>query len=248
MTSLHFSQFPRTLSAKSKCVRALPWDVAAGFSNLFDKKPVDIEIWDAGLHHAHSLATTGFSHEAESTYRWLIDERPTGQSTSLDLARAHNGLAEILVEREATQDAATAYDTALGILYGLPPSLPGVLQEIVRGIMGIADLLLQAGNTSSAERVLRQALTVIKHVAGHESPMTITAMQNLARVLHARGNLGEATDLLSSVSQAQIRLLGREHIDTRLTLQRLADLLVEQGKTTQAKVLLHQMESVNACT
>jgi tetratricopeptide (TPR) repeat protein len=245
MTPNRFSQFSHAVPAVSKSVRALAWEVAAGLSNLFDKEPIDTDIWAAGLDQAQILAATGSPREAESTYRWLIREQPVEKSVSLELARAHNGLAETLVERDATQDAAAAYDTALGILYALPPTIPGVLAEIIRGITGIAELLLQAGDTSSAERVLRQALTVIKHIAGHESPMTITAMQNLARVLYARGNLGEAADLLSSVSQAQIRVLGREHIETRLTLQRLADLLTEQGKITQAKILLHQSESID---
>jgi tetratricopeptide (TPR) repeat protein len=84
---------------------------------------------------------------------------------------------------------------------------------------------LAEGKLVEAENLDREALAMIKRLAGGEDPEVGQALNNLANVLAAQGRLAEAETLFRQALALQKKLLGSEHPDLATSLNNLANML-----------------------
>jgi tetratricopeptide (TPR) repeat protein len=90
------------------------------------------------------------------------------------------------------------------------------------------------GDLAGAEPPLRAALALIRATDGERSKPHLTALNNLAALLHARGDHDAAEPLYRQVSDLQRELLGPAHLDRGTTLNNLGALLRDRGDHTAA--------------
>ena len=67
---------------------------------------------------------------------------------------------------------------------------------------------------NEAEQLQVQDLNMRKKLHGAEHPITLAAMENLARTYHVQGRLNEAVQLEIQVLEIRKRLLDAENSDT----------------------------------
>jgi tetratricopeptide (TPR) repeat protein len=83
---------------------------------------------------------------------------------------------------------------------------------------------------SAARLLLERALAVREKALGPEHPATATSLNNLALLLHAKGDLAGARPLLERALAIREKALGPEHPDTATSLNDLASVLRDLGE------------------
>ena len=99
----------------------------------------------------------------------------------------------------------------------------------------IGDLLLDQGQYSSAENVLRSVMEVRNRVFGSDHPDTLTSRNRFAGALLLEGKHGEADAQYREIIKLQEKALGPEQPDTLKTRSNLAIVLANQGKYAEAE-------------
>jgi len=94
-----------------------------------------------------------------------------------------------------------------------------------------------------AESYFRQALALDEEVFGKNHPETVRVQNNLAMVLHLRGN-PQAEDLYKDLLARQRRLLGPAHLHLAITLGNLAVTELDQGHTAAAEASLQEAQAI----
>ena len=79
-----------------------------------------------------------------------------------------------------------------------------------------------------------------ERLLGLEHPDTLVSVNNLAKLLHAKGDYAAAEPLYRRALEAQERILGPEHPKTLSVLNNLAPLLNATGRLAEAVVLLRE--------
>jgi DNA-binding winged helix-turn-helix (wHTH) protein/tetratricopeptide (TPR) repeat protein len=93
---------------------------------------------------------------------------------------------------------------------------------------------------SVARPLLERALAIREKVLGPKHPVTAKALNNLAYLLQAQGDLWAARPLCERALAIREKVLGPEHPDTALSLNNLALLLRDQDDITGAQSLFER--------
>ncbi|CAG8973142.1 hypothetical protein HYALB_00008673 [Hymenoscyphus albidus] len=101
--------------------------------------------------------------------------------------------------------------------------------------------LLQFGYYSEAQRILDEALPLLKQVAGIDNQNTLTCMGNLAAAYERQGRYEEAEELESQVLEIRKRVLGPEHPQTLTSINNVASTYSDQGRYKEAEELQVQL-------
>jgi serine/threonine protein kinase/Flp pilus assembly protein TadD len=98
----------------------------------------------------------------------------------------------------------------------------------------VALLYRVTGRLSEAERLLREILRMQIDELGENDPFTLRTRDVLAStILRGRGRLTEVEALQRQVAEGREQCLGETHVDTLTALNRLANVLCEQGGEKQ---------------
>jgi tetratricopeptide (TPR) repeat protein len=101
--------------------------------------------------------------------------------------------------------------------------------------------LIEVGASSWAHACAEVLVRGLRRILGEEHPSTLTAMNNLAEALSARGDYVGAQEIHEHVLAARCHVLGEEHPDTLTTKQNLATTLWAQGDYPSAQNLEEQV-------
>jgi tetratricopeptide (TPR) repeat protein len=99
----------------------------------------------------------------------------------------------------------------------------------------IANLLIDQGQYSSAENILRSVVGVRAHVLGPEHPETLRSRNGLDIALWQQGKDVEAEADFRELIRLEEKVLGPEHPDTLLSRNGLANIILGQGKYAEAE-------------
>jgi len=80
------------------------------------------------------------------------------------------------------------------------------------------------GKLDEAEPLYRRALASAELEPGSKHPYTLNIMNNLAMLLMGRGELAEASEMMTRVYQGELDVLSAEHADTRWTACHILEL------------------------
>lgn len=149
----------------------------------------------AELARAEQALGQGRGHEAEVCYRRVLEEAGAQERSTLLLARAIDGLADLLRGQERVDDAIPLYRRSID-LWG---RLLGAGQpRQATSMHNLGTIYLERSQLDEAETMLRQALRIWETALGHDSfeaENTRRALRNLAR---ARERNGAAVRAVSS--------------------------------------------------
>ncbi|MEM1280061.1 MAG: tetratricopeptide repeat protein [Cyanobacteria bacterium P01_H01_bin.152] len=104
-------------------------------------------------------------------------------------------------------------------------------------IMG--NYLLEKGQYSLAESLLRQALELRQNLLGDEHRDIAASFQKLGELEHSQGCYSDAESLYQKALAMRQRLLGNEHPDVATSLNDLAALFSTLSRTKEAESLAH---------
>ena len=105
----------------------------------------------------------------------------------------------------------------------------------------IADLLIDEGQYSSAEKTLQGVVLVRTHVLGPEHPDTLRSRNRIAYALYRQGKYTEAESGFREVITAEEKVLGREDADTLASRHGAANALLGEGKYAEAETQYRQI-------
>ena len=108
-------------------------------------------------------------------------------------------------------------------------------EEWARVQHAIADLLIDQGQASGAERILRDVIDVRTHVLGPEHSDTLRSRNRLAYAFNTEGKYAEAEAAFRQIIKLEEKVLGPEHADTLSSRHGLANTLGNQGKYAEAE-------------
>jgi tetratricopeptide (TPR) repeat protein len=106
---------------------------------------------------------------------------------------------------------------------------------------GIADLLIDQGQYSSAENILQDVVEVRTRVIGSEHPDTLGSRIDLVNSIAYQGNDAEAEKGYREVSKLEEKVLGPEHPDTLASRNNLGASLSALGKYAEAEAELREV-------
>jgi len=113
--------------------------------------------------------------------------------------------------------------------------------EIADIISGLGKLYLWYYRAfGQAEPLLRRALNIRQSVFGHDHPQTAHSLEDLAALVHRRGDPTAAEQLCTQALAIRIQKLGPYHPDIARTFQALAVLAWDQGKSDEAEQLYRE--------
>jgi serine/threonine protein kinase/Tfp pilus assembly protein PilF len=170
------------------------------------------------------------------------------QAAEANASAAHRFLRDALLE--VARPEKKGY--AVTIQEALDKASPKISQAFAGHLDGEASVrtsigltYLRLGRHPEAEPHLRRAFELYREVSGEEHPDTLSAANDVARLLMARGEFSEAEPLFRQNLEARRRVLGPDHPDTLTALNNLALSLKLQKKLAEAEPLYR--ESLEAC-
>jgi serine/threonine protein kinase/Tfp pilus assembly protein PilF len=98
--------------------------------------------------------------------------------------------------------------------------------------------LLQKDDPATSERLLREGLTMLSKVAGHDNPDVAKTLHGLALLLSSQGRPEEADAALIEAVAIQRKVLGPDHPDVGSALGLLSQWLYEQKKWAELRPVL----------
>jgi len=99
----------------------------------------------------------------------------------------------------------------------------------------IANLLIDQGQYSGAENILRSVVGVRNHILGSEHPDTLRSRNSLDVALWRQAKYVEAEADFRELIRLEEKALGPEHPDTLLSRNGLANIFLGQGKYAEAE-------------
>ncbi len=135
--------------------------------------------------------------------------------------------------------------SALGLLALLGPNNSQTLdamQDLAMSHVDSEGELVHGGreHLADAHAIMKKVFDQRKKTLGEESPLTLLALGNLARIESASGNHEEAERLFRKILPVAQRTLGDNHFGTLAGKAHFAQILVRQGKYDEAEGLLKQ--------
>jgi tetratricopeptide (TPR) repeat protein len=227
-------------------------------------EPLASMLADGGLDEAVATLRTFALIEREA----IVDERDLAIAT--DTIRLHRAVREVAAARlegDALEEVRRALVEALAAVYprdvdedpnawprarrldGPALALVGGNAVLPKGVEGpLSDLLDRLalyryralGAYASARVLFENALAIREKTLGPEHPDTSAILNNLARLLLARGELAAARPLYERALAIREKVLGPEHPDTAQSLNNLAGLLQAQGDLAAARPLFER--------
>jgi non-specific serine/threonine protein kinase/serine/threonine-protein kinase len=113
---------------------------------------------------------------------------------------------------------------------------PYLTQSLVR----LGYILLQRGNTSEAEPLLREALAISRRVYGEDNKLVLNALFELARAVRELGDSAEAEQLLHQALPLARRIYADEHVNVAKILYHLGQLYRERDNFADAEPFLRK--------
>ena len=135
-----------------------------------------------------------------------------------------------LIDTTILKPAAAAIDKQFGGQPVVDAALRQALAEVYSGL-GLSD---------QAMPLAKAALATRRRVLGEEHPDTLTSINDMGRLLHDQGKLGEAEPYLREALDKRRRVLGEEHPFTLVSINNLGFLLQDQGKLDEAERYLRE--------
>jgi serine/threonine protein kinase len=129
--------------------------------------------------------------------------------------------------------AETQLERALRLSEGL---FGGEHPLVAKPLSALGLLWLERGDLGRAETALRRALAIRRKHFGGSAELTY-GLQNLARVLAAKGGVTEAEALFRESMAVASRIFGEAHPDLAISQFRLAELLAGQRRFPEAEAL-----------
>ncbi|MEU7141629.1 tetratricopeptide repeat protein [Nocardia sp. NPDC046473] len=158
----------------------------------------------AGLAHAR-----GDYLDAETHARRAVDTRRSGSHTNpVDLAQDLAVLAAALAGQDRHEEARTLLHEALAICRAARPPRQ---YEIAVQLHNLAAIEQTLGDTDTAERHYRQALTIKERLLGSEHPEIALLTNNLATLLHQQERHAEAVAYQHRALSIATRTFAPEH-------------------------------------
>jgi MinD-like ATPase involved in chromosome partitioning or flagellar assembly/tetratricopeptide (TPR) repeat protein len=150
------------------------------------------------------------------------------------LARAHEGLGDILSDEYRVSSAADEYSLALQAMraIGRPADAPliALLEKL-----GVAKRLL--GQLDEAENIHREALGLVRQSGRSDDNQMLSIINNLASTLRDRGNFEEAELFYRDALERIRKRPGVAGVVLISALNNLANVLQEMGNLTEAENL-----------
>ncbi len=198
----------------------------------------------------------------------IPDERdPEIKTDTIRLHRLVREVAAARCTRDAQEDVRRALITAMAEVY--PPDLQGApnawprarrINALALDLVGgntvpltgselaVGYLMSQLGGYqygalaayAGALPFYERALAIYDRVLDPEHPFTISALDNVALLLHERGDLTVARPLLERALTTREKISGPEHPETARSLNNLAMLLQAQGELAAARPLFER--------
>src|ERR1700722_1517168 len=159
-------------------------------------------------------------------------------------AEAHGqyAQAEALYRRSEAFRRATVDDLPK---YDYPPTREQILQAAETTLMSVARTVAKQGRLSEAEALARKALLNILDQHGRYSPATPQFIVGLAGIVVEEGRYAEAEALADAALKTDDALGVAEDAPERATiLAYLGNILVLQGKATEAQAIYAQLDKV----
>ncbi len=106
--------------------------------------------------------------------------------------------------------------------------------DTIAALNNLASDLFAQGKHEEAEPYCRDLARLSEQAFGGDDPRTLTAMNNLAMALHAVGKLDEAGEVLGRTVDGRLRVLGKTHQKTGMSIRELALIQFDQGNMDSA--------------
>ncbi len=112
--------------------------------------------------------------------------------------------------------------------------------EVAYTLQNLADVVQRRDGSEEVEELLRESLSICMRVHGEEHAGTAIAQYKLGRLLHTRRRYGEAERLYRAalVTQSKLHRAQPRHPDIIRSLAGLGEVLLDEGKTSEAASLL----------
>jgi tetratricopeptide (TPR) repeat protein len=149
------------------------------------------------------------------------------QSGSREAADAAFFLGHVFYRQAQYVNAAVAYRKALAYRPGDPATTNN---------LGLT--LLQAGDYSGAEPMLRLAIATIEAAKGPDDPDVVFALNNLGSMLLVKGDLAAAEAALRRGLEIRRKALGATDVRTANSMTNVASVLLARGNDNEAESLL----------
>ena len=111
--------------------------------------------------------------------------------------------------------------------------------HVSESLNNLAFVVRDLGRLDEAEALDRQSLSIKrKFLKGGEDLNLAMTLYNLAQVLERKGNLAEAEAAHRQALTIRIRLAGRDHRDSQISMDELVRVLRDEGKLAEAESLM----------
>ncbi len=198
----------------------------------------ELHPWAASAHTnlAAALAAQGESEEAEEHYRQaLAIFRGVYGESHLQVARVLGNLGFLLRRKEDLPGAETHYRQALAIIREqVGPDHP----DLAGYKTNLAYVLRRRGEPAEAAQMLREALQSYRRVLGPEHPNVGLCLTHLAGAMRDQGDSEAAVSTLRGALAIYDTALPPGHPWSFIARGQLGELLAEQGRYTEAEVVL----------
>jgi serine/threonine-protein kinase len=153
------------------------------------------------------------------------------------LAGALNNWARMLQEKGDYKAAEENYQQAIAIMREATSSQSWGLAKMLSNL-GL--LRADQGRYAEAEQLERQAMEMRQKLGGDESPDMATSLINVALVRSLQHDAASAEPLLRRALEIRKKEMTPGHPAILSTEVRLGEVLIDEGKTTEAEMLLQQ--------
>jgi len=209
------------LAMREQLLGPLHPDVATSYNNL-----------------AISLKGQGKASEAEEAYRKALAIREkTLRADHRDIALLRTNLATVIFLQGRHDEAVVVNRQALG---ELERELGAEHPHVALSLNNFGRMLQMMGQASEAEPVYRRVIAMRERSGHAESALQGITLGNLGGVLIGAERFADARVELRAAAQLLERTLGPEHRDTSRIRTLLAEALLLDGASGQARVLAEQ--------
>ena len=212
-----------------------------------------IALHQAGITHAvASLGTALTEDQIKALWRMAAEPILCFDGDAAGARGPHeDGLLWALTFRDARFDGEFA-DTLLIALRSLPRAIgaqllraPNLYFMLISALQIFTDLSPTYTTIVPLVAIiglslLREAVEAYRETLGDLAPQTLSSMNNLASLLHDKGDLAAAEPLMREALQAQRETLGDRHANTLISIDSLAALLKAKGDLAAAEPLLRE--------
>lgn len=166
----------------------------------------DTKLWKSRINAAKGAYQQGEFRQCETLLFRAIEQAKSLKDREFAVNACHVGLGAMYIATEKLKDAEKHLDQAMHALAG--SSEPALRELYAVALRFHAQVYLERGDHSSAERELRQAMQILEDLNEDGAVQLAYVMSDLAVMYAADGKLSDARDLLFSCMELLELTLG----------------------------------------